>query len=256
MDRGGGRSAALVVGAVASLLLSAALAGTAATQVGAGDPTNAPPPDTRTTSAPATTAASLRTPLARVDAASRQAVVPAPPIAWMRSPEGFLVAAGEGEPLGPGPATRFTVEVEVTFDDRLEELVHVVEEALFDPRSWTAGGRHVVQRVDDPARAHIRIVLASPSTVDRACARIGLDTRGHLSCWDGRRAMLNVWRFDHGAPHFESLDDYRRYVVNHEVGHGLGYDHVGCPTAGQPAPVMMQQTKSVEACLPNPWPRP
>ena len=48
-----------------------------------------------------------------------------------------------------------------------------------------------------------------------------------------------------------SLDDYRQYVVSHEMGHVLGFDHVACPGDGQAAPIMMQQTLGVGSCAPN-----
>jgi hypothetical protein len=45
-------------------------------------------------------------------------------------------------------------------------------------------------------------------------------------------------------------------LVNHEVGHLLGMHHpdVHCPTPGQPAAVMAQQSTELDGCLPNPWP--
>ena len=114
-----------------------------------------------------------------------------------------------------------------------------------------------MQRVADPAAADIRVVVATPGTVDRFCGRVGLDTGGRLSCWDGRRAMLNLNRWNTGvSPFHTDLEVYRRYLVSHEVGHGLGYGHVSCPGSGALAPVMMQQSKGLGGCQPNGWPYP
>ena len=38
-----------------------------------------------------------------------------------------------------------------------------------------------------------------------------------------------------------SVDDYRKYVINHEFGHALGYDHQTCSNGS--CPVMYQATK-------------
>ncbi|MEP7333809.1 MAG: DUF3152 domain-containing protein, partial [Terracoccus sp.] len=47
---------------------------------------------------------------------------------------------------------------------------------------------------------------------------------------------------------------YRIYLVNHEVGHGIGHGHLQCAGKGTPAPVMMQQTYGLDGCTAWPWP--
>ena len=46
-----------------------------------------------------------------------------------------------------------------------------------------------------------------------------------------------------------TLDNYRQYMVSHEIGHILGHQHVKCK--GHLAPVMMQQTLGIGNCSPN-----
>ena len=48
-----------------------------------------------------------------------------------------------------------------------------------------------------------------------------------------------------------SLEDYRQYMVSHEIGHILGHEHVKCPCVGCKAPIMMQQTLGIGKCQPN-----
>lgn len=167
--------------------------------------------------------------------------------------EGFHVVPGTAA-AGEGPTVTYTVEVEPVLGADLLAVAATVEEALHDPRSWVRD--HRLERVEDPAAARVRVVLATPATVDRLCLAVGLDTAGRYSCWTGEFAALNADRWEQGAPDFDDLTTYRRYLVNHEVGHGLGHGHVDCPAAGTPAPVMMQQTISTGACVANGWPYP
>ena len=171
----------------------------------------------------------------------------------MRSAEGFEVAAGVAE-SGAGELVTYTVELEPAVGEDLLALTAAVEEALHDPRSWVRD--HRLRRLEDPVEADIRIVLATPDTVDRLCGEVGLLTEGRYSCWNGTFAALNARRWERGADDFSDLTTYRRYLVNHEFGHGLGHGHVDCPAPGAAAPVMMQQTITTGACDANGWPYP
>lgn len=171
-----------------------------------------------------------------------------------RGPGTFLIVPGVAQTVGTGPVRTFSVEVETHLAEHAEWFARSVDRILSDPRGWTARGSVALRRVDH-AGADVRVTLASPETVDELCAP--LETNGRFSCWNGGRAIINAWRWEHGAASYgEDLDAYRSYLVSHEVGHGLGHGHVGCPAPGTLAPVMMQQTIGVEGCAPNPWPYP
>ena len=70
--------------------------------------------------------------------------------------------------------------------------------------------------------------------------------------------IINEDRWRRGTPYFKksggTLREYRAMVVNHETGHWFGLGHASCGGAGQLAPVMMQQSKGLYGCKPNPWP--
>lgn len=162
-------------------------------------------------------------------------------------PGTFQVAAAPA--VSTEGATTYRVEVEDGLPFPASQVAQFVEETLTDQRGWAT--RHRVVRVD--GHADLRIVLATPETVDELCAP--LDTGGRLSCRNGDNVLINAWRWQFGAESYTGdLTGYRRYVVNHETGHALGYAHVGCPKPGELAPVMLQQTKGLEGCEQNPWP--
>lgn len=164
-------------------------------------------------------------------------------------PGTFVAAKAEGEPL-PGAMT-YTLEVERGLPFDPDETASIVEGILDDARSWRGVNG---QRFSLVARdADMRILIATPDTTDELC--YPLDTNGQVSCRQGGSVILNADRWGFGVPHFDgNLVKYRRYVVNHEVGHMLGHGHEYCGGEGQPAPVMMQQTYGLDGCTPNPWP--
>ncbi|MFC7642756.1 DUF3152 domain-containing protein [Streptosporangium lutulentum] len=142
------------------------------------------------------------------------------------------------------------VEVERGLPFDANEFADEVHRILNDPRSW--GFRF--QRVSH-GPAELRVSLSSPAMTDRQC--LPLQVLGRLSCWNGKRAVINAVRWNSGATGYgRDVATYREYVVNHEVGHGLGHGHVSCPGHGRRAPVMVQQTKSLYGCRPNAWPSP
>jgi hypothetical protein len=164
------------------------------------------------------------------------------------------VVSGDGAASGPGSALRYLIEVERSIDIDRRRFARQVEAALSHSRSWGAGGRRSFQRVSD-GRVSFRVTLATPSTTDALCRPFV--TGGIFSCWNGGRAVINLWRWQNGAASYrDDRRGYRRYIVNHEVGHAFGHGHPGCPRAGVLAPVMMQQTKGVGSCRRNPWPHP
>lgn len=113
---------------------------------------------------------------------------------------------------------------------------------LADPDGWGKFFTFVVS----PRGKHIR--LCKPETLKTEGCK---DT--HLSCaiLGGEQIWLNIDRWTRGSkPSGLSLQRYRQYMVTHEMGHSLGYDHVQCPGSG-PAPLMMQQTLGIGKCFPN-----
>ena len=113
---------------------------------------------------------------------------------------------------------------------------------LADPDGWA----QYYTFVEHPRGKHIRLCLPSTLKVEGckddalSCAILG-----------GDLVWLNFDRWMHGSTASGlPLIQYRQYMVTHEMGHSLGYDHVQCPGSG-PAPLMMQQTLGIGKCTPN-----
>ncbi len=96
-------------------------------------------------------------------------------------------------------------------------------------------------------------IFASPETTDELC--YPLQTNGIYSCRNEREIVINDFRWKNGARDFlRDLETYRLYLINHETGHILGWGHTSCPKEGAIAPVMMQQSKGTDGCVPYGWP--
>ena len=147
----------------------------------------------------------------------------------------------------------FSIEVdEEAFEGEFTEaeFTAFVVETLSDDRSWI--GRGVGFRLVDEGGL-FTITVATPERTDQLCWP--LRTNGRFSCAQNGWIVFNSDRWFGATDSWPAdLETYRRYLVNHEVGHYiLGAGHPGCPGSGEPAPIMMQQTKGLGGCEPNGW---
>lgn len=229
----------------------------------AGPPAAAPPPATSpSAAAPRPTPTKIY-----VDDAGGGSARPLPPTAlppggpYTKDGGGrFDVVAGSSKVAGSGPLRRYLVEVEAGVVEDGPAFAAEVDRILGNPRGWAAGGRMSFQRVDS-GPVDFRVSLTASLTVRNLC---GYTLPFETSCYNGElgRAVINDARWVRGAVAYAgNLPAYRTYVINHEVGHALGRDHLPCPKAGALAPVMMQQTlglttEGVGSCRPNAFPYP
>lgn len=174
-------------------------------------------------------------------------------------------AGGEGPVLGEGGGRlRFRVGVELGVEEDPDEVARFIDDTLADERGWTAGGDVQLQRVPADAAHDFTISLVTSQTAARMCATAGMDVigiglpEGGVSCHYTGQVVLNLTRWRLSVPDYVAdevpLEQYRQMVVNHEVGHALGWGHELCPGPGEPAPVMQQQTIMLDGCAANPWP--
>ncbi|GAA4921774.1 DUF3152 domain-containing protein [Actinoplanes utahensis] len=176
----------------------------------------------------------------------------------------FQYATTRGPVAGPqGTVRRFKVAVEKGSGEDVAAFTAQVRAVLEDSRSWVGAGRFRLQLVTGAEKADFTVYLATRETAGRMCQLGGTNIRiggvPYTSCRATGKAIINLDRWRKSAPTYvesgTSLAQYRRYVINHEVGHEFGHRHEGCPKTGGPAPVMVQQTLTLRGCNPYSWPR-
>ncbi len=157
----------------------------------------------------------------------------------------------------PPPRITYTYTINVAGTVHLRDadvgtLAKLATLALNDPRGWSLGGKIAFKQV--LYGGDFTIWLASPDQLplfSPICT-------SNLSCSIGRNVIINSVRFHNGTTYGwpASLTSYQIMVINHEVGHWLGLGHRFCPAPGALAPVMQQQSISLQGCRANSWPTP
>jgi hypothetical protein len=194
------------------------------------------------------------------------------------------IAPGAEPQVGQGTTKVFTYTIEV--EDGIDTtsfggddgFAHMVSQTLSNPKSWTHNPQFAFVHADG-GKPDFRISLTTPMTLRQGC---GYEIPIETSCFnpaygpDGQpRVFINEARWVRGAVPFQGdVGSYRQYLINHEVGHAIGYQrHEPCVDDGGLAPVMMQQTFSTnnndaarfdpewvkpdgKSCRFNPWPFP
>ncbi|WP_411083163.1 DUF3152 domain-containing protein [Streptomyces sp. cmx-18-6] len=186
---------------------------------------------------------------------------PIPLAADLKATGKFEGVPGLAKAPGKGKKLRYRIDVEKGLSLDAGLFAEAVQKTLNDDRSWAHNGAMTFERISS-GNPDFVITLASPGTTGEWCAKSGLDTTiDNVSCDSAStdRVMINAYRWAQGSATFgpDKLLSYRQMLINHEVGHRLGHNHVSCRTPGALAPVMQQQTKSLEVegikCKPNPW---
>lgn len=175
----------------------------------------------------------------------------------------FDAIPGIDKAPGKGVKVTYRVDVEQGLGLDGELFAKAVHRTLNDNRSWAHNGARTFERVHS-GRVDWVITLAGPETTGVWCAKSGLDTtQQNVSCDSAAtsRVMINADRWAQGSETYgDDIHGYRQMLINHEVGHRLGHNHLTCDKDGDLAPAMQQQTKFLEhngiRCRANPWPYP
>ena len=145
----------------------------------------------------------------------------------------------------------YEIRVRGEVDSDLELFRDHVRKTLRHPDGWSMDGE--IRFLPVAENGDFVIWLADATELPGFSEVCSVD----WSCRVGKDVVINETRWEQSAPGWTGdLDTYRHYVVNHEMGHWMGLGHRGCEVEGEPAPVMMQQSKSAVPCSNRVWPDP
>lgn len=159
----------------------------------------------------------------------------------------------------------YTVEIQKGYQKDLNKIANTIQKIYDSKRGLTVlyNNKLKFKRVPLDKSANFHIKITSNEDIKRIC---GFDL---LSCADmiTNIIYLNYDRWWYGSPTFfdglktkdkkKQMELYRIYLVNHETGHQLGFDHPPKSyqvKSNEPCSFMAQQTINLHGGLSNPYP--
>lgn len=137
---------------------------------------------------------------------------------------------------------------------QLTGLRSTLHSVFSNSRGWSLDG--LIEFKEVPSGCNFTVWLSAASLMPT----FGAICDSMWSCRAGPNVVINFDRWQNASPAWNAskgtLIEYRHMVINHETGHWLGFGHSNCAGAGQPAPVMQQQSIDLQGCVFNAWPTP
>ncbi len=166
-----------------------------------------------------------------------------------------------GSPVGKKTYSFCTAGRNIAANE-VEGLARKATETLNAKRGWSLGGNITFNHVGAIAQTEPAVVPSCDFTLWLSAAdqmpTFGAICDSMWSCAVRPNVVINYDRWQNASEAWNkdggSIEDYRVMVINHEVGHWLGFNHSNCPASGQAAPVMQQQSINLQGCTFNPWP--
>ena len=134
----------------------------------------------------------------------------------------------------------------------------IIKKILADKRGW-AGKGYFFEEINNLYKAKIQIYFKTNKQINKLFNNhVNLK---NLSVTDRSTNPISIYFNTNNwykipKPFKSSLKKYREYLVQHEFGHAIGYNHVERPpkNSKQLCNPMLQQTLHTKPyCIPNPW---
>lgn len=225
---------------LAALWLLLAACSTAAPETTTSSTTIAPPSPSTTSDAPAPPLSSSTTSISTTSTTTATST-PTP------------TTLAPTDVTSPGLYDAQRLRVRIRFESRVDAVTseQLADQALAILNDASGWGQSGFTFAGDES-SELVVVLAEGDLVDELC--MPLDTYGKVSCQNGAVVALNADRWRMAGDDWDAtIESYRAYLINHEVGHLIGLRHPveRCPTDSKISALMEPQTNNLLDCVGN-----